>query len=93
MPTIVTMEGFGEFRRHMRVHHQLKKMTDTECNRYRVDGGAHYNKQSQRIRELAAENARLMEEKPSTSKAAINMSSKEFSNLMQTMQSTIQTGK
>lgn len=58
MPTIVVMESFGEFRRHMREFHQIKKLSDFECNRYRIDGGAHYNKQSQQIRELAAENAR-----------------------------------
>lgn len=92
MPTIFIMESFGEFRRHMRVHHQKKKMADIECNRYRVDGGAHYNRQSQRIRELAAENARLMEG-PSTSKAAISMSPAQLGSLMQTMQSTIQTGE
>lgn len=61
MPTVVALEGFGEFRKHMRVNHGLKKMTDAECNRYRCDGRGHFNKQIQKICELTSDNAKPME--------------------------------
>lgn len=93
MPAVVILEGFGSFRKHMRMNHGMKKMSDVECNKYRCDGGSHYNRQSQKIRELAEENQRLMEQGPSKSRAGINMTPKELGTLMQTMQSTIQTGK